>query len=114
MHCPSNDVVDNLAELIDLRITFGFANLLNDHLLGCLSTNATDHFFVIKFVLAAATGDLTRVALDNKLNVGFFAKVLPRSRYQRRFNRDKNNLLLDVFLAMKGINNSQYFAGIHS
>ena len=55
----SDDVVDNLTELIDLRITLGFANLLNDHLLGRLGSDATDHFFVVQFFLTTATGNLT-------------------------------------------------------
>src|SRR5690606_706730 len=46
---PLDDAVDELPdltfELFDQRVPFGFTDLLNNDLLGCLGPDAADHFF---------------------------------------------------------------------
>jgi hypothetical protein len=68
---------------------------------------------VVEFGLAMPAGDLSGNAIDQELDIGFFAKMFASSGDQRRLDRTKHDFFVDILVAMQRVNDSQNFTGIH-
>ena len=96
------------------RIAFCFANFLNHHLLGCLGTDSAYGFLGVEDLAIAGCRNFARLAINLNDNFGLFAVMFFSSGNKCRFDALEDDFLLDVFVAMNGIDDSQHFGGIHN
>src|SRR5690606_25321233 len=88
-------------------------DLLDHHLLGGLGTNSAHGFLGIEDFAINAGGNRPVLAVDLYLDVGFFAIVLLGGGDEGCLNPFKNYFLVDVLVAVNGIDDSQDLLGIH-
>ena len=111
------DATDHLAKhflvFVVQRVTFGFADLLNDDLFGGLRANSTDG--VLGIDRSSITGGLHRAvnAVDDNRNIGLLAVVFFGRRKHRRFNRLKYNFRIDMLVSVDRVNDPQDLSRIH-
>ena len=112
----ADDSPFNVLKFVVQRIAFGFADLLNHHLLGSLSGNATENVaddFRVKRLAVAVDAGFAGLAVDVDFQFVIFAKVLARSGQDRLFDSLKHDLFVDVLVAMNCVDDSQYFCTVH-
>jgi hypothetical protein len=102
LHDPRDQLSNLVLELVHSRISLRFANLLNDHLLGGLSTDATD-LFLVQFPAIAGGADRPAIPCDLHVDVRFFAELLLGCHHQRSFDRLEHQFRVDVLLAVQRI-----------
>ncbi len=112
-----NHAGDHLADLfhilVDQRIAFGFANLLDDDLFGGLSPDAADHLFRIECFAVTAGIDGTVFARDADDDIRLLAVLALGRGHQRRFDGLENDLRVNVLVAVKRVDDSQQLVWIH-
>ena len=97
-------------------VAFRFANLLDNHLLGGLSGDATQEVADLVFFKGLAIDGRRRlpaVAVDVDVDLALFAEVLPGRGDDRLFDPFEHDLLVDVLIAMDRIDDSQDLAAVH-
>ena len=107
-HLPHQFVI-----LVVQGIAFGFANLLDDHLLGSLSDDAAQCFLRVELHAIVRAGNRAAHSVDVDRDIFIFAVLLFRRRYQRSFDRLEDDFLVDVLIAVDRIDDSQNFSCVH-
>ncbi len=98
---------------VEQRVAFGFAHLLNDHLLGRLGDDAAQRFAFVERRVIVGARDRAVVAIDADHDFLVFAVLLFRGGNQRSLDGLEHDFLFDVLIAMDRIDDSQQFARIH-
>nr|AUN35879.1 hypothetical protein [uncultured bacterium] len=116
-----DDARHNLAahrlEFFEQGVAFGLANLLNHHLLGGLGGDASQQvadLFRFEVVLVDFDRRFAAFAIDIDEHFALFAEVLPRSREYGLFDPLEHDVLINILVAMDGINDSQEFRAVHN
>ena len=113
LHDAVDHVVDLAAEFLDQGIPFRLADLLNNHLLGRLGPDAADRVVVQRIPVDDGLHDSAgSVNLDDDLR--FLAKLASGGRHECSFDRLKDDLRVDVLLAVKRVDDSQQLVRIHN
>ena len=94
-------------------IAFGFANLLDDDLLGGLGDDAAQRFLGIELDAVVRAGDRAADAVDADDDILIFAVLFFGGRDQRSFDRLEHDFFIDVLIAMDRIDDAQDFGWIH-
>ena len=103
---PRHHLADLLLELVVDRIPFGFANLLDDHLLGGLGADAAREFGGVDLGTVMRAGEAATGPVDRDGNLGSLTVLTGERGNERCFDRLKDDLFVDVFVAMNGIDDS--------
>ena len=112
-HDTRDHQADLFLELVVDRIPLRFADLLDDDLLGRLGTDPPRQFGRVDLHTVTAAMDAPVGTIDRDLHIGGFA-VLPRqSGDEGRLDRLKDDLLVDVFVAVNRIDDAEDFFWLH-
>ena len=98
------------------RIPLGFTELLDHHLLGRLGRNTTkDRAQIIGRNLYPRTmhGWFARGPVDMDLDLRFFTVVPTCGREDRLFDSFKDDTLVDVLVAVDGVDQPEKFGSVH-
>ena len=112
----ADQFVLHVVKLVEDRIPFCFSKLLDHHLLGRLSRHSAKNvsqFFRIEFLFIAFNSWLTVFAIDVNFQFEVFAEMLTSGREDRLFDPVEDNLLVDVFVAVQRVNDSENFVTVH-
>ena len=99
--------------LVVQGVPFGFADLLDHHLLGGLCANAADGFFRIQGDAVVGSADRAVFAVDVNDDVFFLAILFFGGGDERGFDSFEDDLLVDVLIAMDCIDDPQNLVWIH-
>ena len=94
-------------------ISLGFADLLNDHLLGGLGADAAREFGRVDLGAVMRASEATVGPVDRDRDLGGLAILTGERGDERCLDRLKDDLFVDVFVAMDGIDDSQDFFWLH-
>ena len=111
-----DDITTHLIEFFIDRITLGFSNLLDHHLLGGLCRDATQQITQdFRFQILAIQFDrwFTRLAINVGNDFVFFAEMLARGRKDRLFDSLEHDFLVDVLVPVDCINNPENLRTVH-
>ena len=113
LHNAAEHLTDHLVVFSIQGVSFRLANLLDDDLLGSLRANSPDRFFRVKRRTVMGPANRTVVAVDVDFDFRFVAIVLLGGRNERRFDRLKDDLFVNLLVAMDRVNNPQQLARVH-
>ena len=95
------------------RVSLSLADLLNDHLLGRLSTDAARKFLGVDFDAVMRAADTAVFPINSDHDFGVLAILFGERRDERRLNRPEDDLFVDVLVAMDGVYDAKNFVGLH-
>ena len=102
LHRAGDEVAALILELIKETVALGFANLLDDHLLGGLGRDPPEFGRVhLDPVLGCING--AGIPIDVNLDIGRIRIMLPRRRGQRRLNPIEQDILGDILVAVNAV-----------
>ena len=111
-----NRPVYQRANLLDvLRVdglAFGFPDLLGDDLLGGLRRDPAQHFRP-EALLALDRGHVARFPIDLNCDIFVSAEMLPGRRLQCALDGLEDDFLVDVFVTVQTVDESQYLFALH-
>ena len=112
-HDARDHQADLFLKLVVDRIPLCFADLLDDDLFGRLGTDPPRQFGRVDLHTVTAAMDAPVGTIDRDLHIGGFA-VLPRqSGDEGRLDRLKDDLLVDVLVAVNRIDDAEDFFWLH-
>jgi len=106
-------LADLLLELVVDCIPLRFADLLDDHLLGGLRTDAARQFLRVEFDAVTAARHLAIGPVDGDGDLRFFAILPLQCRDESRLDRLEDDLLVDVLVAMNRVDDAEDFFWLH-
>ena len=107
---PETSLPDLLEVFVVQGVAFGFANLLDDDLLGGLGDDAAHRLLGIEGDAVVRAGDRAVVPVDLQDDFLIFAILLFGGGDEGGFDRLKDDFLLDILIAVDRIHDSQDFA----
>ena len=114
---PLNDTGHHLAELLVVfvveRVALCFADLLDDDLLGRLCDDPSHRLFGIEGDAVVGAADRAVATVDIQYDLLIFAILFFGGGDERSFDRLKDDLFLDIFVAVDRVDDPQHFAGVH-
>ena len=113
LHDAGNKLPDLLMKLLESRVALGLFELLDNHLLGRLSTDPTDLVLAKRLAIDRRV-DRTDPAHDVDVDHGLLTKLSLRGGDQCRLDRLHDQFRVDLLFSMQGIDNSKQILGIHA
>ncbi len=110
---PVHHLPDLLLVFVDQRIAFGFADLLDDDLLGGLRSDAADHLLGVERLAVAAGVDRAVFAGDPHHDVRFLAVLAFGGGDQRRLDGLEHDLRVNVLVPVQRVDDAQQLIWIH-
>ena len=102
LHRPGDEVGTLVLEFVEEAVALGLADLLDDHLLGCLRRDSPQLRGIhLDPVLGGVDG--TGLAIDVNLDIGSFRIVLAGRSRERRLNSVEQDILGDILVSVNTV-----------